>query len=58
MTSGVHPQYPRVPLAGFKTAADLVAAAKAKPGSLTFGSGGVGAATHLTAERFMLSRWQ
>jgi tripartite-type tricarboxylate transporter receptor subunit TctC len=51
-------QYPRVPLAGFKTVAELVAAAKAKPGSLTFGSGGVGAATHLTAERFMLSRWQ
>jgi tripartite-type tricarboxylate transporter receptor subunit TctC len=58
--AGVAPiaQFPNVlivPLSGFKTVSDLVAAAKAKPGSLTFGSGGVGAATHLTAERFMLS---
>jgi tripartite-type tricarboxylate transporter receptor subunit TctC len=57
--AGIAPlaQFPNVlvvPLSGFKTVADLVAAAKAKPGSLTFGSGGVGAA-HLTAERFMLS---
>lgn len=58
--AGIAPlaQFPNVlvvPLLGFKSVADLVAAAKAKPGSLTFGSGGVGAATHLTAERFMLS---
>jgi tripartite-type tricarboxylate transporter receptor subunit TctC len=58
--AGIAPlaQFPNVlvvPLSGFKTVADLVAAGKAKPGSLTFGSGGVGAATHLTAERFMLS---
>jgi tripartite-type tricarboxylate transporter receptor subunit TctC len=58
--AGIAPlaQFPNVlivPLSGFKTVSDLVAAAKAKPGSLTFGSGGVGAATHLTAERFMLS---
>src|SRR5687768_9849518 len=31
---------------GFKTVADLVAAGKAKPGSLTFSSVGVGTATH------------
>jgi len=58
--AGIAPlaQFPNVlivPLSGFATVSDLVAAAKAKPGSLTFGSGGVGAATHLTAERFMLS---
>ena len=58
--AGIAPlaQFPNVlvvPLSGFKTVADLVAAGEAKPGSLTFGSGGVGAATHLTAERFMLS---
>ena len=58
--AGIAPlaQFPNVlivPLAGFQTVSELVAAAKAKPGSLTFGSGGVGAATHLTAERFMLS---
>jgi tripartite-type tricarboxylate transporter receptor subunit TctC len=43
------------PEKGFKTAADLVAAAKAKPSALTFSSVGVGTATHLGAERFRLS---
>ena len=38
---------------GYKDIGDFVAAAKAK--SLTYGSGGVGNATHLNAERFMLS---
>lgn len=40
---------------GVKTAGDLVTAAKAKPGALTFSSVGVGSATHLSAERFRLS---
>jgi tripartite-type tricarboxylate transporter receptor subunit TctC len=40
---------------GFKTIADLVAAAKAKPGAMNFGSAGVGTATHLSAMRFMSS---
>ena len=35
--------------------ADLVAAAKAKPGALNFSSVGVGTATHLSGERFRLS---
>ncbi len=51
-------QYPNVlvvPTSRFKTIQELVAAAKAKPGSITYGSGGVGAATHLNAERFRLS---
>jgi tripartite-type tricarboxylate transporter receptor subunit TctC len=51
-------QFPNVlvvPNTGFKTIGDLVAAGKTKPGSLTFGSGGIGAATHLNAERFRLS---
>ena len=43
------------PKNGFKTAGDLVAAGKAKPGALTFSSVGVGTATHLSAERFRLS---
>lgn len=43
------------PEKGFKTAADLVKAAKARPGALTFSSVGVGSATHLSAERFRLS---
>jgi tripartite-type tricarboxylate transporter receptor subunit TctC len=38
---------------GYNDVGELVAAAKAK--SLTYGSGGVGNATHLNAERFMLS---
>ncbi len=44
-----------VPPSRYKTVQELVAAAKAKPGSITYGSGGVGAATHLNAERFRLS---
>ena len=43
------------PSKGFKTVGDLVAAAKAKPGALTFSSVGVGTATHLSAERFRSS---
>src|SRR5262249_8124594 len=39
----------------WKTVADLVAAAKAKPGSLNFASAGAGAASHLAAERLRLS---
>ena len=40
------------PSKGYKTAADLVAAAKAKPGALNFASAGIGAASHLAAEKF------
>ena len=40
------------PAKGLKTAAELVAAAKAKPGSFNYASAGVGTATHLSAERF------
>ena len=39
----------------WKTAQDLVAAAKAKPGSINYSSAGVGTATHLSAEKFRLS---
>ena len=35
---------------GFKTLQELVAAAKAKPGSISFGMAGVGSATHISAE--------
>jgi tripartite-type tricarboxylate transporter receptor subunit TctC len=40
------------PTKEYKTAADLVAAAKAKPGALNFASAGIGAASHLAAEKF------
>ena len=43
------------PAKGYKTIHDFVAAAKAKPGSFTYGSGGRGDATHLAAERFRLA---
>jgi tripartite-type tricarboxylate transporter receptor subunit TctC len=42
------------PAKGWKTVADLVAAAKAKPGALNYASAGVGSATHLNAEKFRL----
>ncbi len=38
-----------------KDARELVALAKAKPGALSFGSSGVGAAAHLTTELLMLT---
>lgn len=40
---------------GFKTVADLVNAAKAKPGNLTFASAGIGSSSHMAAERFRLA---
>jgi len=52
---GQFPNVMVVPPSRFKTIQELVASAKAKPGSITYGSGGVGAATHLNAERFRLS---
>ena len=39
----------------FKTLRDLIAAAKAKPGALNYGSGGIGSATHLAGERIRMS---
>jgi tripartite-type tricarboxylate transporter receptor subunit TctC len=43
------------PAKGYRTAGEFVAAAKAKPGTFTFSSVGVGTATHMGAERFRLS---
>ncbi|NVO16204.1 MAG: tripartite tricarboxylate transporter substrate binding protein [Rhodoplanes sp.] len=40
------------PSAGYKTLQDFVAAAKRKPGGVTFGTAGVGSATHVSTERF------
>lgn len=42
------------PAKGWKSVADLVAAAKAKPGQLNYASAGIGSATHLNAEKFRL----
>jgi tripartite-type tricarboxylate transporter receptor subunit TctC len=42
------------PARGWKTVRDLIAAAKAKPGELNFGSAGVGSATHMNEEKFRM----
>src|SRR5262245_17796275 len=43
------------PSKGWKSVADLVAAAKARPGELNFASAGVGSASHMAAERLRLA---
>ncbi|MGH6726019.1 MAG: Bug family tripartite tricarboxylate transporter substrate binding protein [Pseudolabrys sp.] len=43
------------PSKGWKTIADVTAAAKAKPGTLTYASAGIGTGTHLAAERYIAS---
>ncbi len=43
------------PAKGFRNVSDVVAAAKAAPGTLTFGSLGVGSASYLAGERFRLA---
>lgn len=40
---------------GFTSVADLVAAAKAKPGTLTFASAGIGSSSHMAGEKFRLA---
>jgi len=42
------------PATGFKTTADLIAAAKKSPGTLNYASAGVGSGTHINAEKFKL----
>ncbi len=42
------------PARGWKSVADLIAAAKARPGQLNYASAGVGSATHMNAEKFKL----
>jgi tripartite-type tricarboxylate transporter receptor subunit TctC len=51
---GAVPNIIIAPPGRYKTLKDLVAAAKAKPNQLNFASAGVGSATHLNAEKFML----
>jgi tripartite-type tricarboxylate transporter receptor subunit TctC len=43
------------PAKGWKSVADLVAAAKTRPGDLNFASAGVGSASHMAAERLRLA---
>lgn len=43
------------PAKGYKNLGELLAAARAKPGSLNFASAGQGSATHLNAEKFKMA---
>jgi tripartite-type tricarboxylate transporter receptor subunit TctC len=43
------------PTKGYKTVADLIAAAKAKPEGMNYASAGNGSATHMNAEKFRVS---
>lgn len=43
------------PSKGWKTVSDLIAAAKAKPGTMNYASAGVGSASHIAAERLRLA---
>lgn len=43
------------PAKGYKTLADLIAAAKAKPGELNYSSVGLGSSSHFGAERLLLA---
>lgn len=43
------------PSKGIKTLAELLAAARARPGAMNFASAGQGSATHLNAEKFKLA---
>ncbi|HZQ60006.1 MAG TPA: tripartite tricarboxylate transporter substrate-binding protein [Casimicrobiaceae bacterium] len=43
------------PAKGYKTLADLVAAAKAKPGGLVASSAGIGSSTHMNLEKFRIA---
>jgi len=43
------------PASGYKTLADLIADAKKRPGSLNFGSAGIGSGTHINGEKFKLA---
>lgn len=43
------------PSTGIKSVAELIAAAKQKPGQLTFASAGTGSATHINSEKFKLA---
>jgi tripartite-type tricarboxylate transporter receptor subunit TctC len=43
------------PATGYKSVADLIAAAKKSPGTLNFGSAGTGSGTHVNGEKFKLA---
>jgi len=43
------------PAAGLRSAGDMIAAAKARPGALAYGSAGIGSGAHFAAEQFRIA---
>src|SRR5207245_4699986 len=43
------------PASGIRSVAELIAAAKAKPGEVTYGSSGIGSGAHFAAEKFRIA---
>ena len=43
------------PASGLKSVGDLIAAAKARPGEVTYGSAGIGSGAHFNAEKFRIA---
>jgi len=43
------------PASGIRSVAELIAAAKAKPGEVTYGSAGIGSGAHFNAEKFRIA---
>ncbi len=43
------------PASGIRSVAELIAAAKAKPGEVTYGSSGIGSGAHFNAEKFRIA---
>ena len=43
------------PASGIKSVGELIAAAKAKPGQVTYGSAGIGSGAHFSAEKFRIA---
>jgi tripartite-type tricarboxylate transporter receptor subunit TctC len=43
------------PASGMRSVAELIAAAKAKPGEVTYGSAGIGSGAHFNAEKFRIA---
>jgi tripartite-type tricarboxylate transporter receptor subunit TctC len=43
------------PAAGLRSAGELIAAAKARPGALAYGSAGIGSGAHFSAEQFRIA---
>ena len=55
MLAGLHSALVASPALGVNSVRELIAAAKAKPGEIVYGSAGVGTGTHMVAELYQMS---